>query len=313
MTKPKAFRFGVAGQGVAPRSEWIARVRRIEQLGYSTLLIPDHFETMFSPLVALQAAADATTTLRVGSFVFDNDFRHPVLLAKDVATTDVLTEGRFEFGIGAGWHQAEYAQTGIPFDPANERINRLEEALVIIKGFFADEPVSASGTYYTVTNLNGVPKSVQKPHPPIFIGGGGKRLLTLAAREADIIGVHIKASPGGRKDWQERTGATLARKVALIREAAAERFEALELNILTQYLAINNNQQAAAEHFIREKNWTGVSVEDVLESPYILLGSVEQIVSKIQFLRERYHISYITISDQQIEDFAPVVAQLAGK
>src|SRR5207253_8591244 len=175
-------------------------VRRSEDLGYATFLLADHYVNEFPPIAALMAAADAERTIRIGSLVFDNDFRHPALLAKEVATLDLLSGGRFELGIGAGWHRPEYEQIGLPFEAAGVSISRLEEAIQIIKSFFSDESVTFSGNHYKINDLKGFPKPAQRPHPPFFIGGGGKRLLSLAAREADIVGIHLKVNADGTVD-----------------------------------------------------------------------------------------------------------------
>src|SRR5262249_50804990 len=195
-------------------------------------LVPDHYVTEFPPIAALMAAADAAKTIRIGSFVFANDFRHPTQLAKEAATLDLLSEGRLELGIGAGWHQAEYDQVGLPFASASVRIERLTEALTILKQFFTQDSVTFAGTHYHVTELTAFPKPMQRPHPPIFMGGGGKRLLTLASQQADIVGLHLKVNADGTVDASERTEAALARKVEWIRQAAGERFASLELNLL---------------------------------------------------------------------------------
>ena len=177
MSKQRPFRFGVAVQGSKSRIAWIGIARRAAELGYSTLLMPDHLGDHFSPIPALVAAADVTSTLRVGSFVCDNDFRHPAMLAKETATLDVLSGGRLELGLGAGWMKPEYEQAGIPFERASVRIERMAEAIQIMKGLFADGPVDFAGRYYTVTGLEGFPKPTQRPHPPLYIGGGGQRHL----------------------------------------------------------------------------------------------------------------------------------------
>src|SRR5215469_10293507 len=248
----RPFRFGIATEGAPSREEWIAKVRKIEDLGYTTLLIPDHFVNEFLPLAALMSAADATKTLRVSSFVFDNDFRHPVLLAKEAAALDLLSGGRLEIGIGAGWHRPEYDQVGLPFDPAAVRISRMEEAIHIIKAFFTEESVTFSGKHYTITDLKVSPKPLQRPHPPFFMGGGGKRMLTIAAREADIIGLHVKVNDDGTVDPTERPEAALTKKVEWIRSTAGERFNALELNLLASAVKLTANREQAAEELIRE-------------------------------------------------------------
>jgi probable F420-dependent oxidoreductase len=312
MSKMRPFRFGIITESAPSREQWITLVHKAEDLGYATFLLADHFVNEFPPLVALTVAADATKTLRVGSFVFDNDFRHPALLAKEVATLDLLSGGRFELGIGAGWHQPEYKQTGLSFDRAGVRINRLEEALSIIKQFFTEESVTFAGNHYTVTDLKAFPKPLQHPHPPILMGGGGKRLLTLAGQEADIIGLHLKVNDDGTVDASERTEAALARKVEWVRQAAGERFAAMELNILIGSVIITQNQQQAAEQYLRENERPGVTAEQLLASPYMLIGSIGQITERIQRLREHFGISYLVLDADYMEAFAPVVARLAG-
>jgi len=312
MSKMRPFRFGVITESAPSREQWITLVRKAEDLGYATFLLADHFVNEFPPLTALMAAADATTTLRVGSFVFDNDFRHPALLAKEVATLDLLSGGRFELGIGAGWHRPEYEQAGLPFDRAGVRINRLEEALSIIKQFFTQESVTFAGNHYTVTDLKAFPKPVQHPSPPILMGGGGKRLLTLAGREADIIGLHLKVNDDGTVDTEERTEAALTRKVAWVRQAAGERFPAIELNLLLSQVIITQDRQQAAEEYIRESGRTDLTAQQLLANPYMLIGSIEQLTERIQQLREQFGISYLVLDADFMEALAPVVARLAG-
>src|SRR5262245_49660190 len=198
------------------------------------------------------AAADAAKTIRIGSFVFANDFRHPTQLAKEAAALDLLSDGRFELGIGAGWHQDEYNQIGLPFASASVRIERLAEALTILKQFFTQDSVTFTGAHYHVAGLTAFPKSVQRPHPPIFMGGGGKRLLTLAGQEADIVGLHLKVNADGTVDASERTEAALARKVEWIRQAAGERFGSLEMNLLLSAVVCTEDRRQAAEERARE-------------------------------------------------------------
>jgi probable F420-dependent oxidoreductase len=312
MSNVRPFRFGVITESAPSREQWITLVRKAEDLGYATFLLADHFVNEFPPLTALMAAADATKTLRIGSFVFDNDFRHPALLAKEVAALDLLSDGRFELGIGAGWHQPEYEQVGLPFDRAGVRINRLEEALRIIKQFFTEEAVTFAGTHYTVTDLKAFPKPLQRPHPPILMGGGGQRLLTLAGREANIIGLHLKVNDDGTVDATERTEAALVQKVEWIRQAAGERFAAVELNLLVASIIITQDQRQAAEQYLRESGRAGVTAEQLLANPYMLIGSIEQLTEQIQRLRELFGISYLVIDTEYMEAFAPVVARLAN-
>lgn len=312
MLKARPFRFGVAAESASSREQWAALVRRVEELGYATFLLADHYVNEFPPIAALMAAADATSTLRVGSFVFDNDFRHPALLAKEIATLDLLSDGRFELGIGAGWHRPEYDQVGLPFESAGIRISRLEEAVQIIKQFFTKDAVNFAGKHYKVTDLQAFPKPVRRPYPPIFIGGGGKRMLSLAGREADIIGIHIKVNDDGTVDAWERSEAAIAQKVEWVRQAAGERFPSLELNMLISAIIITEDRQQAVQQYIREKGRPGITAEQLLANPYFLIGSVEQITEHLQRLREVFGISYFVVGPEYMEVFAPVVGRLAG-
>lgn len=313
MNQHRPFRFGVGVGSAASRADWASLARKTEALGYSTLLLADHFVNDLPPIAALMAAADATRTLRIGSFVFANDFRHPVVLAKEAATLDLLSDGRFELGIGAGWHRTEYQLAGIPFEAPGVRLSRLEEAIQIIKRFFTEESVTFTGKHYTITDLPAMPKPVQRPHPPLLIGGGGKRVLTLAAREGDIIGFLTKVNPDETIDLAERTATALLQKVEWVQQSAGARFGTLELNALAR-VVITNDTRSAAETFARERGWEGVSAEQVLEMHNVLIGSVSEVVETIQQWRERCGISYIVIAgEEQVEPFAPVVARLAGK
>jgi len=312
MSTIRPFRFGVITESAPSREQWSALVRRAEELGYATFLLADHYVNEFPPIAALMAAADATKTLRVGSFVFDNDFRHPAMLAKEVATLDLLSGGRFELEIGAGWHQPEYAQIGLPFESAGIRIQRLEEAVHILKQFFTEDTVTFTGTHYTVNNLQAFPKPQQRPHPPILMGGGGKKLLTLAGREADIVGLHRKANDDGTIDASERTETALARKVEWVRQAAGERFSAVELNLLVSTVIVAQDPMQAAEQYIRDNERVKMTAEQLVANPYALIGSVEQLVERLLHLREQFGITYIVVGSECMETFAPVVAHLAG-
>jgi len=313
MPQGRPFRFGIITDGAPTREEWITRAREAEDLGYATFLQPDHFTNEFFPLPSLMAAADATKNLRIGTLVYNNDLRHPVLLAKEAAALDMLSGGRFELGIGAGWNRPEYDQVGLPFDRAGLRIERLEEALKILKQSFSDEAVNFTGKHYTVTDLNVTPKPIQRPHPPIVMGGGGKKLLSLAAREANVIGLHLKVNDNGTIDATERIEETLAEKVEWIREAAGERFSSIELNILISGFVLAQNQREAAEQHIRKRGLKDATVEQVLANPYVMLGTIEQMVERIQLWRERLGVSYLVIYAEYMHAFAPIVSQLAGK
>ena len=305
------FRFGVqlskAGSGPA----WRATARTIEGLGYSSLFIPDHFEDQFGPLVALTVAAEATTTLRVGSLVFGNDYRHPVVLAKEVATLDLVSEGRVEFGLGAGWMSVDYQQAGMVEDPPKVRIDRMAESLAVLKSLWSDEVTSFAGEHYTVTGAVGSPKPVQRPHPPIIIGGGGRRVLGIAGREADIVGVNPSLAAGhiGTEVIATTAPAYYDERVDWIREAAGDRFDALELQCLTFMVQIVPNRTEAVEQLAA---LLSQDPDQVAGSPVAMIGTVEEITESLQQRRERWGFSYIVVHEAEMEAFAPVVAALAG-
>ena len=310
MTIPRTFRFGVQASGMGSRDEWVARAYRAEALGYDTWLLADHFGAQFSPTPALAAAAEATISLRIGTFVYANDYRHPVMLAKEAATMDVLSGGRFELGLGAGWLRDEYEAAGLPFASPGVRIDRLAEALMIIKGLFEEEPVNFSGTHYRVTNLAGTPRPIQRPRPPILIGGGGPRLLTLAAREASIVGINPRALPQGGLDRADIATTAVERKATLIREAAGLRWEDVELNIALLGGAVTDDPRAeAAPIAVR----AGVSEETVLASPHTLFGTVDTLADRLIDYRERWGLSYITVPERSMNALAPLVARLRDK
>ena len=280
----KAFRFGVVTGGHPSRLAWIALAQHVEELGYSTLLLPDVLGTPLATMTAIAVAATATTKLRVGSYVCVNDYRHPALLAREVATLDQLSDGRVELGLGAGNWAYEYQQLGIPFDSAGTRVSRFAEGLSIIKQFFTAEIVNFSGNYYTIAQLHSLPRPVQQPHPPILIGSSGRRMLTLAAREADII---LPNPP-------------IEEKIGWIREAAGERFEQLELGQAAFDIEVTDSPKAATPPS------AGMPIE-----PHPM--TTEQAVEYLLEQREQLGISYFQIQERQIENFAPVAARLYGK
>jgi probable F420-dependent oxidoreductase len=308
---PRPFRFAVQTARVVSGDDWAQKARRIEELGFSTLFMPDHFDNQLAPMPALAAAAAATSALRVGGLVFDNDYRHPLVFAKEMATLDVLSGGRVEVGIGAGWMRSDYDAAGIEYESPGVRIGRLKEALAIIKGLFGDSPVDFRGQHYTITNHQGLPRPVQKPHPPILLGGGGRRVLRLAAREADIVGVNFNLEPGAvnRDVMQTGDAASTDEKIGWIRDAAGDRFDDLELNVTVFVAVVTDDRGGTVE---RIAPGFGMSAAEVLQSPHALIGSVGQIVETLQERRERYGFSYIAFSGDGYEALAPVVKQLAG-
>lgn len=312
MPDPRPFRFGVTTATGDSRQQWVEKARRLESLGYCTMTVPDHFPDLLAATPAIMAAADATERLRISSWVFCNDFRHPALLYKEAATLDLLSGGRFEFGIGAGWLKSEYDMAGIPFDSPGQRVARMEEAVRIIKGLAAEGPFDFAGEHYQIADLEGAPKPVQKPYPPIYIGGGGKRLLSFAAREADIVGLAAKALPEGGLDILDITAEAVRRKVGWVREAAGNSRDP-ELNVLIFVLEVTDDRLGAAERHAAE--FPGLSAEALLASPHVLIGTPEQIADDLRQRREEFGISYIVINtgvEEHREQFAPVLAILAG-
>lgn len=315
----KPFRFGVFGETARSREALLDTARRAEESGYATYLIRDHFiEEPFghqlAPLTALATVAAVTNTLRVGTLVLSNDYRHPVILAKEIATLDVLSGGRVELGLGAGFSQAEYNQAGLPFDPPAVRVDRFEEGIHVLKGLFTDGPLTFAGKHYSVTHLDSFPKPLQRPHPPILIGASGGRMLSIAAREADIIGIQTTSTANGvlSNDPSVRLATAVAQKVELVRQMAGDRFDKIELSMVVT-IVISERRQQAAEQLARERGWGGVSVEKVLEMPSVFIGSMAQIVEEMQARREQYGFSYYVLFDHAIDEVAPIVARLAGK
>lgn len=309
MNQHRPFRFGVQGRSANSKREWTEKALKVEALGFSTLMVPDHFVRCLAPAPALAAAAMVTEELRLGGLVWDNDFRHPAVLAKDAATIDVLSDGRLEFGIGAGWLQDEYDQTGISFDSPGIRIDRMEEAVQLIKKLFTEDPVTFHGVFYDVEKLTLPPKPIQKPHPPILIGGGGKKLLSVAAREADIVGFTTRARADGSKVTEDMTIEGMERKLAWVKEAADERFDHIELNAIITNIKQTDNRQSAA---VELGGQLGLTPEQVIASPLTLVGNTGQMVEDLQQSRERFGISYIAIFEDHLDVLAPVVAHLAG-
>jgi probable F420-dependent oxidoreductase len=322
MTPPRPFRFGVSTRGAPSRDVWLTTARQAEDLGYSTLLMPDHLNTPLAPIPALAMAAGVTSSIRLGCYVFGNDFRNPVMLAKDATSLDILSNGRLELGLGTGWQRGDYEKTGIPMESPGTRVDRLAEAVQIIKSAFADEPFSFSGTYYTVRDHDLRYKPVQRPHPPILIGGGSPRLLSIAAREADIVGINFRTTAEGAYDATDLSAEATAQKVEWVRQAAGERFGDLELSVLIAISAITDGDpRQITEQAIQARRIQGaINVDQVVESPQTLVGSVERIVETLYARRERFGISYVVIRESDLgsgpsfmEAFAPVVARLTGK
>ncbi len=310
MAQEQPFRFGVLAGNAASGAAWQAMAQQAEALGYASFMVYDHLGDQLAPIPALMAAATATTRLRVGSLVFANDFRHPALLAREAATVDLLSGGRFELGIGAGWLRTEYEQAGIPFDPPAVRVSRMEEAVRVIKGLFSGEPLTFEGQHYHLNALPGLPRPQQQPHPPLLIGGARQRLLTFAAQEADIVGFAANIRADGSPDLADSLGAALDRKVSWVRQAAAGRFAQLELNVNVGGVVITDDREQTAAQLAPT---VGLDGPQLLECVHALIGTTEQIIADLLLRRKRYGISYVVIPVQDMEAFAPVVAKLKGE
>ncbi len=311
MAHPRKFRFGLQVHNASSGEDWRALARKAEDLGFSTLFMPDHFGDQLAPVPALMAAADATTTLRVGALVFDNDYKHPLVLAKEMATMDVLSGGRTEFGLGAGWMNTDYEQAGIVKDRDGVRIARMVEALEIFKGLWSPGSFSFSGTHYTITDHDGTPKPVQQPHPPILIGGGGPKVLGIAGRYADIVGINPKLTAGAitAEAGQDAVPERIDQKIQWVRDGAGDRFDDIELNMLVFFGMVVEDRMAFAEQLA---GGFGITPEAALEIPYAWFGSIGEICDQLRASRERWGVSYFTIQSDAVDAMAPVVAELAG-
>ncbi len=306
------FRFTLQASKCRTVAEVVDMAKRAEDLGYHALTIADHLDTQVGPLTTLAAAAQATTTLRVGTLVLANDYRHPVVLAKEIASLDQLSNGRVIFGLGAGWAVDDYHQAGIAMDRPGVRIERLAEALDVFEGLFSGEPVVHDGPHYQVHGIVGAPEPVQKPRPTLLLGGGGQRMLTLAAQRADIVAVNVNLA-GGHVDASVGPDATAERadeKVAWIRAAAADRATPPVLQVRQHLAMVTDDVAPVAELF---GDAFGITPEQAVASPFQLVGTVDQIVDMLEERRERWGFSDIGLSAEAIDDLAPVVARLAGR
>ncbi|WP_406426479.1 TIGR03621 family F420-dependent LLM class oxidoreductase [Streptomyces sp. NBC_00147] len=302
----RPFRFGAVVRLASSGKEWAEKARRLEDAGFDVLLVPDHFTgPRFAPVAAMMAAANATTRLRIGTMVFSNDYRHPVVLAKEAATLDVLSEGRLELGIGTGWMRKEYDATGIQFDPPKERFNRLKESLKVMKGCWSEGAFSFQGEHYTITDLVQDPKPVQKPYPRILLGGGGPGMLRLAAREADVVNLAQRVLPdGSAPDPADGGLENFLRKIDIIRDAAGDRFERIELGTSIQKVG---GKRAVA-------SWSEVDLTRADDTPQVLIGDTSQMVDKLQQWRTETGLTYFVLHNEtDLDDFLPVVTELAGR
>lgn len=313
MSTSRPFRFGVQISRAESGQQWRDKAKRAESLGFDILQIPDHLGEQLAIGPALAVAAEATTTLRIGTLVWQNDLRHPALLAKEAATLDLLSGGRLELGIGAGWLRNEYQQAGLPFDANGVRVSRLSESLEILAGLFGGAPYSFAGEHYRITDHQLFPPPTQRPRPPILVGAGHPRMLRLAGRHADIVGFLTTSVASGVVEDEPllRRDDHVARQIGWVREGAGERFGGIELSSVLS-VEVTDDRARAIERMIAERGWHGVTAADVVRMPAIAVGSTEEIAEGLVRWRSTLGLSYAVVSSDDLEAFAPVVARLGA-
>ena len=312
---PRPFRFLADARGIATLAELTETVRRAEAIGIDTLVVPDHLIPQLAPIPAMAAIAAISERLRISAFVLNNDLRHPAVLAQDLASLDVLSGGRLDVAIGAGWNKPEYEAIGVGFDPTPVRQARLAEAITVLKGCFGDESFSFSGEHYTITDYDAQPKPVQRPHPPFLIGGGGRRTLILAGREAQIVGLAPRILPNGAGDPRSVTLDANREKIDWVRQAAGDRFGELELNVYPSMTGISVTDSPLREarelaDNLTQRSGVAVTAEELLDAPHIFINTVDGFVEKFRRMRDELGISSIMVGE--VDELAPVVERLAG-
>lgn len=303
---PRPFRFVVTVRNAEDAAGWRAKARRIEALGYDTLATPDHLTAQFAPMLAHLAAADATTALRVSALVFANDYRNPVLFAKEIATLDVLSGGRCDVGIGTGWYAPDYEMLGMPLDPAPVRVARLREALTLLKRLWTEDRVDLAGRFYRIRGARVLPRPLQQPHPPILIGASGPTMLRVAGEHADIVSITapLVAREGVDTSWRaQKSEAALVSRLDVVRSAAGDRYASCDLNIDVEFRITDDPNAAYAEVAAKE----GVPVEDVQASPYYLFGPLPELERRMRERRDRYGLTYYRVGETDMEALAPLV------
>lgn len=314
MAHPRKFRFGVQLKAPLAGLDWAQSARRVEELGYSSVMMPDHFGDQLAPITAMAVAAAATEHLKVGSLVFDNDYRHPVVLAKEMATLDQMFPGRVEVGMGAGWMRSDYDESGIAMDQPKVRVDRLIEGVSIVKGLWGDDAVDHDGEHYRILGMTGLPRPSTPGGPPLLLAGGSPRMLRFAGSMADIVGVNpsihsgVADSDAARDSLADR----MDQKIQWVREGARDRFDDLEINSWVPVVAITDDSQAVAELIAPGFGIEADNASDALESPMTMIGTVEEIAERLEERRERWGFSYHVVQIEDVEMFAPVIVRLAG-
>ncbi|MFL6087349.1 MAG: TIGR03621 family F420-dependent LLM class oxidoreductase [Mycobacterium sp.] len=322
----RPIRFGLIASG-ATAADLIQTAKSAEDSGFSSIALNDHFTSTVAPLHGLQAMAAATSHIRIATAVLNQDLRHPAVLAKEAATLDTLSGGRLELGLGAGWVRADYDQSGIPFDPAPERIQRLEENIDILKGLFAQGHCTFAGRHYSVTGLDGTPKPLQPGGPPIMIGGGGRKILSMAARRADIVQV-LGATFGTRgavvDDLSSFRVDAFEQRLEWIAAAAGERFTRIELSLMLVFATITDDVEKTAKGFVDlltatvtryggEVGNIDMRLQTLLDSPVVAIGTLDEVCEKITRLRDSLGFSYFTVPyGSTPQELAPVIKRLTG-
>ncbi len=311
---PQPFRFGLQTHGPIEGMSWIDTAKFAEQQGYSSLLVPDHFHGQYGPMTALAAAAAVTTELKVGALVFGNDYRHPIMLAKEMATLDHIAEGRVEFGIGAGWMRTDYDQTGMTYDRPGLRIERMVESLQIIKRCWQEGSFDFAGEHYQIDGYDGLPLPYTPGGPPVIIGGGGPRMLGVAAEHADIVAItaNLRAGEVGADAISDSMPEAYDAKLARVGEVLGDRLDDTEINSLAMNTTITDDRDGALEFFA---GMFGAPKEHVAQTPALIVGSVDEIVETLQERRDRWGFNYVVVQQnggQGLERFNEVISTLAG-
>lgn len=311
-TAGRPIRFAVQLTAAPSGAAWLALARRMESLGYAAISMPDHLGNQFAPIPALAAVAGATTRPCVTMAVLANDLRNPVMLAREAATLDVLSDGRLELGMGAGWREDDYRQAGIGFDRPSVRIARLVEAVTIIKCLLAGEEVTFHGAHYSVEGCRVAPVPVQRPRPRLMLGGGAPTMLATAAKHADIVSIatdnrHRASGDGGQN--ANATREAVERAVRWVTEAAPERAGEIELNVRVLHVSVGTDRQAAA---VRSAAEFGLAAEEIVRSPFCAVGTVRQVADHFRAVRDQLGVSYFTVSGSAAEALAPVVELVSG-
>jgi probable F420-dependent oxidoreductase len=306
----RPFRFSITASWARSAEAWVRLAQRAEQLGYDAFMMPDHLGHQFAPIAALATLAAATSRIRIGPFVLANDYRHPLIVAGEAATLDVLSGGRFILGIGAGWRVPDYRQLGVPYDEPRIRVDRLVESVGVIKRLMAGEIVTHQGTHYRLDRAQLAPLPVQRPHPPFLIGGGGPRMLRLAAREADIVGLLPQFNPRGRPIASQATEAATATKAAIVRTAAGTRWDDLDLNVLVRYSGLVGT---SAGILASAQNAALAGAAALVGTPYVLHGTPSRIRDILLRRRDAWGLNSYTFSAGSMEAMAPIVELLADR